>query len=378
MTSTQTHARAGRGERAPATGAARRAPADRLRGLPPALVVGALCALVALLADLLIIHERGLGGDEPYYERMAVHTGGPHNFPYAYRVGLPWLVHVLPFSHTFSFGLLALLAAAAAGGVLFVLLREFDIGAALATGLAVGFAVSPPLLVVLLRNGRSVDPAAILILMLGTLFIVRRRKLALALTLLVGITVHESDLFLIPLAYAVWAERWFDRRAAGDVITVAALPIAVYLVLRISIDAVGESRQPGYSGPFLQARIDVIRQGLDGGWQQIRRVASAFGPLWCFAPLALSGLRFARRGLVLVALCVFSMSYALDWGRMIFFAAPVIYVAAAYVIRRRRALALATVVTLLALDVGYAIYMQVHGVRHGLDSTAPPARGPVY
>ena len=33
---------------------------------------------------------------------------------------------------------------------------------------------------------------------------------------------------------------------------------------------------------------------------------------------------------------------------------------------------------LLALDLGYAAYMQVHGVKHGLDSTAPPARGPVY
>ena len=71
------------------------------------------------------------------------------------------------------------------------------------------------------------------------------------------------------------------------------------------------------------------------------------------------------------------MTFALDWGRMVFFAAPVIYVAAAYVLRNRRRLALAAVIGLLAVDVGYAVYMQVHGVRHGLDSTAPPARGPV-
>jgi hypothetical protein len=71
------------------------------------------------------------------------------------------------------------------------------------------------------------------------------------------------------------------------------------------------------------------------------------------------------------------MTFALDWGRMIFFAAPVIYVAAAYTLRGRRRLAVAAVLALLALDAGYAIYMQVHGVRSGLDSNGPPARGPV-
>ena len=65
-------------------------------------------------------------------------------------------------------------------------------------------------------------------------------------------------------------------------------------------------------------------------------------------PLLLGGfllerLGFARRGLVLVALCAASMTFALDWGRMVFFAAPVIYVAAAFVLRDRRRLAPARV-----------------------------------
>lgn len=63
---------------------------------------------------------------------------------------------------------------------------------------------------------------------------------------------------------------------------------------------------------------------------------------------------------------------------MVFFAAPVIYVVAAYTICDRRRFAILAVVGLLAVDIGYAAYMQVHGVKHGLDSTAPPARGPVY
>src|SRR5690242_13667872 len=124
------------------------------------VAVGGLCFLVALAFDAVLMHQRGLSGDEPYYERMAAHPSGPHNFPYAFRIGLPYLVHVLPFSDSFSWGLLALLAIGGASGALFALLGEFKVDARLAVWLAVCFCVSPPLLVVLLRNGRGVDAAA--------------------------------------------------------------------------------------------------------------------------------------------------------------------------------------------------------------------------
>jgi hypothetical protein len=108
-------------------------------------------------------------------------------------------------------------------------------------------------------------------------------------------------------------------------------------------------------------------------------MAIVYGPLWLVAPFSVRHLRFAQRGLLaLIPVGAISMTYATDWGRVIFYAAPVLYVAAAYTIRHRRRLATFTIAALLALDIGYGVYMQVHGVRHGLDSTAPPARGPVY
>jgi hypothetical protein len=344
-----------------------------------AMLVGAGCLAVAIALNALLIHQVGTSGDEPYYSRIANHPAGPHNFPYAFRVGVPYLVHALPFSHSFSWELVALVCAGAAGGALFALLREFEIDQRLAAWLALAFTISPPILVVLLRNGREVDVAAILLITLGCLFIVRRQRLALGLTLLVATTIHESCLFLIPLAYAVWAERLLDARAAKDLALVATVPVILYVYLRSSIVAVGEQYQPGYGGAFFSQRVDVIRDALKGdGWAtELRRMAIVYGPLWLAAPLALKRLGFARRGLVMVALCAGSMTFAFDWGRMIFFAAPVFYVAGAYALRDRRRLAIAAVAALLALDLGYAVYMQVHGVRHGLDSTAPPARGPV-
>jgi hypothetical protein len=353
--------------------------ADTRAPLREAAAVTGLCLAVAIVFNALLAHQVGFSGDEPYYARIARHPAGPHNFPYAFRVGLPYLVHVLPFSHAFSWEALALTAAAVAGGALYALMREFAIDRLLAASLAVAFVISPPLLVVFLRNGIEVDAAAIMIITLGTLFIVRRSLPALGMTILVGTSVHESCLFLIPLAYAVWAQRLVDTRALRDVARVGVLPAVFYLYLRGSIAAVGKRYQPGYNGPFLTERVDVLKDALGhGGWRgELRRLALAYGPLWIVAPFAIGRLRFARRGLVLCILCAASMTFALDWGRMAFFAAPVVYVSAAYVLRDRRRLALLCVLALLAVDVGYAAYMQVHGVKHGLDSTAPPARGPV-
>jgi hypothetical protein len=342
-----------------------------LARMPPTLRVGVLCLGAVVLADRVLRHESGLSGDEPFYSRMAVHPAGPHNFPYAYRIAVPWLVHVLPFSHSVSFMLLAWLAIAASGAALYALLEEFEIDRKLAVALSLGFVLSPPLLVVLLRHGRSIDPASILVMVLGCLFIVRHQKLALGVTILVGVAVRESSLFLIPLAYAVWAQTFVDRKALRDVALISALPIVAYVVLRTSIDAVGRQYIPGYTGPFIKARIDMIREAFSGGGlsSEVRRVGYTYGPLWLAAPFALASVPFARRGLVLVALCVISMTFAFDWGRIIFLAAPVFYVAAAAVVQQRRRLALLTVIGLFALDLGYAIYMETYGVKHGIDTS---------
>ena len=41
----------------------------------------------------------------------------------------------------------------------------------------------------------------------------------------------------------------------------------------------------------------------------------------------------------------------------------------ARLVAHRRRLATATVIALLAVDAGYAIYLQVHGTQHGLDTS---------
>ena len=232
----------------------------------PAAGVGALCLLIVAVVDLALAHEHGLSGDEPFYARMATHPGGAHTFPYAYRVVLPWLVHVLPVSQTTAF-----------------------------RGLA----------------------------WLGCLFIVRRSRLALAATLFVAVGIKETTVLLVPLAYAVWAARPFDRAALRDTGLVALAPLAALLLLRAGVTAIGSGYTPEYAGSFLHARWAVLREALSG--IELRRLAYTFGPLWVAAAFALRSERFARRA------------------------------------------ALVLMLTLLLMDAGYAVYMEAYGIQHGLD-----------
>ncbi|MDQ3740844.1 MAG: hypothetical protein M3389_07855 [Actinomycetota bacterium] len=303
---------------------------------------------------------------------MAQDPTAPHTYVFAFRVAVPWLVHVLPFDHDVSFSALAWLFSGAAGGVLFLLLDRLRISRGVSVPLALALACSPPLLVASLRQGRNPDPLTILVMVTGALFIVERRPVPLGLTMLVGAFNRESALFLAPLAYAVWAERPLDLRALRTVALAAAPGVVAFVTLRLAIPTVGREQVPGYGGSLVGGRVDVVEEALEAPGTQVRRLFAIYGPLWAVAPFALAGMRFARRGTVLVALCALACTFALDWGRIFFIAAPVVYAASAWVLDRRPAWRAPVFALLVALVVGYAAYMQVDGVENLIEAGPPP------
>ena len=302
---------------------------------------------------------------------MADDPFAPHTYVFAFRVAVPWLVHVLPFSNDVSFSALAWIFSGAAGGVLFVLLDRLRVARGVSVPLALALVVSPPLLVASLRQGRNPDPLTILVMVTGVLFIVERRPVPLALTMLVGAFNRESALFLAPLAYAVWAERPLDPRVLRDVALAAAPAVAAFVTLRLAIPTVGREQVPGY-GSLVGGRVDVVEEALESPGTQARRVFAVDGPLWAVAPFARRDLALARRGLVLVALCALACTFALDWGRILFVAAPVVYAASAWVLDRRPSWRAPVFALLAALVLGYAAYMQVQGVENLIDAGPPP------
>lgn len=338
-----------------------------------AVAVAITAALLLAVLQAVIRHEQAPRGDDEIYELMATHPFATHTFVFAYRIGVPTVVHVLPFSHTASFTLLAIVCAGAAAGFLFALMRELSTPPGVAAALALLFAVSPGVLIVLLRDGRNTDAATLLVMCAAALFVVRRQPVALGVTLALGAFVRESAMFMIPFAYAVWAQRPVDAGEARRVLTLAAPAIAIYAALRLSLPTVGSDQVIGYGDRgLIGERIHVLAAGLGGGVTQLRRVFIQFGPLWLVAPLALREMRYARRGLVLVALCGLSMTFALDWGRVLLLATPVIYPAAGWVLIRRPRLRAPVLLAWVAVVAGYAIYMQATGVVHGIDGTHPP------
>ena len=348
-----------------------RAPATLSSGRV-ALAIAAAGTLAIMLLDALVRDEPTPKGDDLIYERMAEDPSAPHTFVFAYRVAVPWLVHVLPFEHEVSFSVIAWLCSGAAGAVLFVLLERLGTSRRVSVALAFVLVLSPPLLVASLRQGRNPDPLTVLVMVSGALFIVARCPRALAATMLVGALNRESALFLGPLAYAVWAQRPWDRAAFVRVAAVAAPAFAAFMALRFAIPTVGREQVPGYGDSLVGGRIEVLKSALSSPEIEARRLLLIYGPLWLLAPLALRDFWFARRGLVLVGLCVVAMTFALDWGRIAFIAAPVVYGAAAWTLDRRPRLLAPTLALCAVMIVGYAIYMQTTGVDNIIRQSPPP------
>jgi hypothetical protein len=184
--------------------------------------------------------------------------------------------------------------------------------------------------------------------------------------------VRETTLFLIPFAYLMWAQRPLDTPALRRVALVSTPALAGYAALRWTLPTIGRERVLGYDKGLIAGRREVLDAAADQAWEQVRRVASAFGPLWLTLPFAVRGMRFARAGLVVVGLTAASCLFALDWGRILFLAAPVVYVAGGWVMERHRAAAVAVLVTFAAMNVGYAVHMDRSGVVDGIDHTSPP------
>lgn len=350
-------------------------PVTKLLSGWPSLRLAALIAAVGTVAlallDALVRDEPTPKGDDLIYERMADEPFDRHTFVFAYRIAIPWLVHVLPFDHTVSFSVLAWLCSGAAGGALFLLLEQLGISRKVSIPLALVLALSPPLLVASLRQGRNPDPLTALVMTAGALFIVQRRPGPLALTMAVGALNRESALFLAPLAYAVWADRWADPRVLRRVALATAPALVAFVTLRLAIPTVGREQVAGY-GSLLGGRVEVLETAAERPVEMLRRLATVYGPLWLLAPLALRGFGFARRGLVLVALCLVAFLFALDWGRVAFVAAPVVYAAAAWSLDRRPRWYLATLAGCAVLVFGYAAYMDVRGTQNIIDTGPPP------
>lgn len=336
-----------------------------------AVLVGLAGMLALLVFDALVRDAPAPQGDDLIYERMAADPGAPHTFPFAYRIAVPYLVHVLPLDHDLSFSLVAWVCSGAAGAFLYLLMERLGVSRRLSVALALAFAVSPPFLVDSLRQGRNPDAYTALVMCAGVYFIVARQRVALLVTVVLGALNRESALFLLPLAYALWTDRWWNPRLLRDVVLLGLPGVGAMVALRWAIPTAGN----GYGSA--DDRWALVRQGLDLWAVNLRRIGTVAGPMWILAALALRHFSFARRSLVLIALCVAAFVFAADWSRVMFVAAPVVFAAGALELQRHRRWWVAVLLLLVVMDVAYAVYMDRSGVQTGIIDVGPSTRYPI-
>ena len=181
------------------------------------------------------------GWDHHAYIAMA--RDNPFDFhlaPFSWRVGLPTVAKALPFGLQASFFMVTFAAVAATAVTLYYAVqasgfsRQYALmgfGFLLSLGWAAKFA---------LQDFWLPDGLVFLAVTGALLCILRKRAVAFAVVVLLGVLVKEAVIFVVPLYYTLQAKRVIDARLAVRTVLVALPAVAALLVLRLAIPARNE------------------------------------------------------------------------------------------------------------------------------------------
>jgi len=291
------------------------------------LLVAVAVAVAWLAVGLLplpgvVEADRAPGLDAHIYVAMAE---APTVFtmpPYAYRLGVPWLAHLLPFSLETNFFLLTCLGLLVALVLGYVFFRELGYSHGLAL-LGLSFVAAAPEVSVYLGNHFLVDPL-VLALIVAVLVAIEKGVSAgpIALLLLIASLFKETAFFAVPVLYLRLAgARLVDRGAAWRTLIIATPAVIAALTLRFAWGGAFDAfpylspwegqRRPWYGS---MEAYQAIWSGLFG-YLAVLAVVNAFSERWR---------DFVRRYLPYAALVIAQLLVPQNSERMLFFAFPVV------------------------------------------------------
>jgi hypothetical protein len=160
-----------------------------------------------------------------------------HLAPFCWRVGVPLLVKVLPFSTRMGFLTIALVSLWATGILLYFSARRFGFSPRLsATGTllfySLGWAAKFNLIHFWLSDAATLAMVGALILLVQ-----QRRMVLVVLVLALGVLVKESLIFAAPLLYTLRARRLWDAPLLAQSILCTLPAVALLVLLRMIIPA---------------------------------------------------------------------------------------------------------------------------------------------
>jgi hypothetical protein len=182
--------------------------------------------------------------DRHKYIEIAVN--GPLNFhiaPYCWRFGKPLLASILPFGLEMSFLSISFLSVLLAGILSWLIARDCGFSRPLAlTGVLFFFSLqwAPKFF---LFEFWLPDSTIFALIILSVWLLLRGNLITFVVVATLGVTVKESMLFVLPLAYTFRAREMLDWRAARQAVALALLPISMLIAIRLAIPAWNDDPQ---------------------------------------------------------------------------------------------------------------------------------------
>jgi hypothetical protein len=324
-----------------------------LRAVASAIPDIAWVALLSLaLTALWLWRTEIVTYDAPMFELpwdrhkyIAMAAGNPFDFhiaPYCWRIGKPLLAKLLPFGLQNSFLVISFASVWLAGLLSWLLAREARFSRALSlTGVLFFFALQwgPKFF---LFEFWLPDATIFVLLLLAVLTLLRGNVAAFIVVTMLGVTVKESMLFVLPLAYTFRATQLIDLPAARRAALLGLPAIAMLVALRLAIPAWNDD--PAYI-ETLPEKLWLVRNGTsEAGLIESFRIEmpsrlARFGPdalssytVGTFGPamtlLPLCALRRNRRWFILflpyLALIAAQMLFGNDTERYLILAFPAV------------------------------------------------------
>lgn len=261
------------------------------------------------------------GGDHLVYIEMAQQPFAAHEPPYCYRLLVPFIAGNLPFALAVNFYLLTVLFTIGTGILLHLLLRDLGISRFFSSlGVALFYSLNWGAKFVLFDFWLT-EAALFFFAVLSLLLIVRGFKIWLVVALCLAVLCKESALFLLPLIYTLRARRFFDSTALLWSVALGVVPVALFIVMRMTITA-GAS----YDLATLWKDIGVSRitEGLVG---YIRGVTVGTWGIFALLPPFFCGKRgrsLALRSIPFLLLVLAQPLFAVNVDRLVVLAFPIV------------------------------------------------------
>jgi hypothetical protein len=208
------------------------------------------------------------------YEYIAEHPlGSFHIQPACWRIGVPILVHLLPFSTYRSFDLLGILFLSLTGGLIYLWLLAIPRPRNEAILGVLMFYSLGPAVKLLLRGVESPDPASYFFTVLALYAIYLENDLLCAFSLAAGMFAKETLAVVVPLHYTLKAASLWDVPRLKRSVRVALPAICVFFAVRILIPAWNDRDDYVSSLPnvYTQVATGDVRYTLWSGFHAVLR-----------------------------------------------------------------------------------------------------------